>query len=82
MWNEIRQWKTGLVRKFEYEKPRSAPMLTEIGDDRGNFEILTEFLKMGITDFVPMLKALVDTVQNAIQLCQSLPEQDEESLIK
>ena len=57
-------------------------MLTEIGDDRGNFEILTEFLKMGITDFVPMLKALVDTVQNAIQLCQSLPEQDEESLIK
>ena len=57
-------------------------MLTEIGDDRGNFEIFTEFLKMGITDFVPMLKALVDTVQNAIQLCQSLPEQDEESLIK
>ena len=57
-------------------------MLTEIGDDRGNFEILTEFLKMGITDFVPMLKALVDTVQNAIQLCQSLPEQDEKSLIK
>ena len=57
-------------------------MLTEIGDDRGNFEILTEFLKMRITDFVPMLKALVDTVQNAIQLCQSLPEQDDESLIK
>ena len=71
-----------MVRKFEYEKPRSVPVLTEIGDDRGNFEILTEFLKMGITDFVPMLKALVDTVQNAIQLCQSLPEQDEESLIK
>ena len=45
MWNEIRLWKTELVRKFEYEKPRSAPVLTEIGDDRGNFEILTEFLK-------------------------------------